>query len=274
MRILAIVALLATSVHGAVITVNPGPGAIQAAIDGASPGDTLLVMEGAYEESIVVDKRLKILCYSSAIVTLDAGCTASTAIKVEADDVVIAGLRVTGGTVYGVDIQNRDHIFVNNVVVTGTCPGVLYGINVYQSTRIKLLRNRTTNFADAGIYVGAIPVGGRVRMLDNISNGNVRGILLEDSPFGSRLIARRNVVDSNTDGIFLNNTAGASVTRSYLTLNSGNGIWLNASSSDNRLRGNDISSSGGQDALDEGTSNCWQGNSCEDTSCPDASGCP
>lgn len=54
---LAVVLLLAGLAQGATITVSPGE-SIQAAIDAASPWDTIEVQSGTYRESVNVTKSL------------------------------------------------------------------------------------------------------------------------------------------------------------------------------------------------------------------------
>lgn len=270
-----LVLVLAATSHAAVIDVNPGPGTpLQDAIDAAAPGDTLRVHGVAYGEAVVVDRSLRIVGDGAGYTIIDGGCDNVVTMNITADDVRIEDVTVTGGTIFDINIAGRDRVTVEDSELAGACAGVLYGVNVYQSTRIKIRRNSAFDYADAGIYIGAIAVDGRVKVIKNFCANNVRGILLEDSPLGSRLLVRANDLGLNGDGIFLNNASGAVLSGNEVGGSTNNGIWLNAGSDTNLIRGNAISGSANVDAFDEGTNNCWRGNSCEDTSCPDASGCP
>jgi parallel beta-helix repeat protein len=263
--------LLAPGLDAAVIDVNPGPAALQTAIDAASPGDTLRVHAGTYTEGITVTKALRIIGDGASVVTIDAGCAAAAAVWVAADGVILRGVKVTKGTFYAIDVANRDNVSITDVQVFQGCGTEQYGVNVFQSTRVRLRRNFAGGFADAGIYIGGIGANGRVRVIGNDCNGNVRGIIIEDSLPG--VVASRNGAGDNTsDGIFVHNTDGARLMRNVVYSNDGNGIHVDGTSDDNLLRRNQISGSGGLDVVDDGTSNCWAGTTYM-TGTPNPAGC-
>lgn len=275
---IAIVAalVLASTAPAAVVDVFPGGGTpLQDAITAASPGDTLRVHAGTYSESVTINKRLKLRGDGVDAVTIDAGCGNFRTVEVTtgAERVTIQGVTVTGGTFYDLDIWGTsvNRIKVKDTILIEACGSALYGINVYQATRVKLIGNEAYGYSDAGIYIGAIPADGGAKAVRNNCHDNVRGILLEDSPMDSKLIVRRNTTANNADGIFTSNADDAVISGNTVTGNTNNGIWLNATSENNRVRGNDISGSGGVDGVDDGTGNCWRGNTCAGT-CPDV--CP
>jgi hypothetical protein len=113
---------------------------------------------------------------------------------------------------------------------------------------------------------------------DSGGGGAPRAIFVESCPFGSRVILRNNHASGPyfpvTDGIVLEGADGVRVLRTSLSVLGGVGISLDAASDDNRLTSNQISSTAGPNVADAGTSNCWLRNECDDTSCPDATGCP
>jgi parallel beta-helix repeat protein len=265
-------------VWGRTIHVNPGSGGpLQAAIDGASDGDTLRIHAGTYNEAIDVTKRLRLIGDGADVVTVDAGCGAFTALNVGADGVTVRRLTVTRGTFYALDVENRDKVTIQETVTVAGCGSEEYGINLYQSTNVKLLRNETGGgFHDAGIYIGGIPSEARVRAIRNDSTGNQRGIIVEDStdvPGGPPTVqVQANTVSGNGTGIFLHNSDGIRVYRNTVTGNANSGIELDGQSDENRIIGNDISGST-QDVADGGTGNCWKGNTYTTGSAP-TTGCP
>ena len=99
-----------TSSSPAEIHVYPGE-SIQAAIDSAAPGDTIIVHAGTYNEKIVIDKPLTLLgaqhdvdprggAWKDNITTINPG-EGNTGINITSSDVVVNGFEVTGG-VYGI----------------------------------------------------------------------------------------------------------------------------------------------------------------------------
>ncbi|NGM70519.1 PQQ-binding-like beta-propeller repeat protein [Natronolimnobius sp. AArcel1] len=69
---------------------------IQDAIDAAQPGETILVGDGTYEESLTIDKELTLRSVSDGGAVLDGGDELERAITVESDDVTVDGFRIEG----------------------------------------------------------------------------------------------------------------------------------------------------------------------------------
>jgi len=78
------------------IPVNPGPGAIQAAIDGAAAGDLILVAPGTYDEMVIMWKPVKLQGYGEGSTIIRAVNTPAE--KLQAWRTNVEGL-VTGGSV-------------------------------------------------------------------------------------------------------------------------------------------------------------------------------
>jgi len=100
---------------------------IQAAVDAAEPGDTVLVRPGTYHESVTVDSAVKIVAPDGA--TLDGSDSDGPAIDVETDaDVIIDGLTITGyergiaalGTAGDWEVRN---VIVRNVEFSAIAAG-------------------------------------------------------------------------------------------------------------------------------------------------------
>ena len=255
----------ATPCRAKTIVVTPGLGTpFQDAINAASPRDTLRVSPGTYPEAIVIDKALRVIAQGCCSWVIDAGCAASTAVNILADQVTFSGLTVQGGTFYEVDAEHRDRVKVLRSIMTETCGTAEYGIQVYQSTNAKVLLNETSGFSDAGIYIGGIGQSGNVRVLKNESSGSARGYIVEDClPGPQGVILSGNVALQNTQsGIFLHNSDGVRLLHNSVTGLPGTtltGIELDATSDDNLIVGNTISENT-SDVVDNGTNNCWRNN--------------
>ena len=147
----------------------------QSAIGAASPGDTLRIFPGTYAEAVVIDKALRVIPGGCCAWVIDAGCTASTAVNILADDVTFSGLAVQGGTLYEIDVEHRDRVKVLRSIMSETRGTAEYGIQVYRSTNVKLWLNETSGFSDAGVYIGGIAKSGDnsdgVRLLHNCVTG-------------------------------------------------------------------------------------------------------
>jgi len=263
-RIALVIALIvAGAAPAAVIDVTPGVGTpLQDAIDAASPGDTIRVRAGTYGENVSVTKTLKLIGDGADVVTVDGGCVQDATLTVGADGVLVKGLRVIGANTYEIDIRDRTKVRVIGTEVDDTCGTALYGINVYLSTDVKLIRNTGSGFSDAAIYVGEIPVDRKVRVLRNTVSGCERGIfveLTEDTQPGKGVIVSHNVALQNTRGIFLIGADGIKITGNEATDNTVSGIELDGNCNGNLIARNRISGSP-DDVLDAGSGNCWRGN--------------
>ena len=95
MRWLALLfsALVALPALAAEHEVAPGPGRLAAAIGGASPGDVLILTDGAYPGPVTIDRTLTIIGPRGAVVD---GTGDGTVITISAADVVLKGFTVTG----------------------------------------------------------------------------------------------------------------------------------------------------------------------------------
>ena len=167
--------------EGATITVDDdGPadyGTIQAAIDGASDGDTVLVNNGTYMESIIIDKQISLNGWDNAT-TLINGSEDSHVIMVQVDNVNISGFTVQGGgEVFSALCLDRS---ANSVINNVTLQYSYNGLFLYDSHFCTITRN-TINGNRRGIYLD--------RSDDNVISGNkihlniYTGALIRNSEF-------------------------------------------------------------------------------------------
>ena len=107
------IAYLSSSVGSANITIGPGD-SIQAAINGASPGDLIEVKSGTYHEDLVIDKQLTLRGVDSGdekpLLLSDGSYGAITLIE---DGITFEGFRLTD---LGIDVTSDGNIIRDNVI--------------------------------------------------------------------------------------------------------------------------------------------------------------
>ncbi|MFD7868192.1 nitrous oxide reductase family maturation protein NosD [Streptomyces sp. NPDC057682] len=205
----------ATSGH----VVRPGQ-SIQAAVDAARPGETIVVEPGTYRESVLITTpgitlrgagdRTVIEPGEGAARTGNACAKAGNGICVlgtaghTVDGVTLRSLSVAGFTRSGVWASWTDRLEVRSVTSAGN--GV-WGIAQQRSTRSDVRDNHAYGNGDAGIFVansvdeegGATDTGGT----------RVRGNTLSDNRIGftarrvRNLSARDNTLTANCTGVFV-----------------------------------------------------------------------
>ncbi|MEM2096704.1 MAG: hypothetical protein QXI70_00915 [Methanothrix sp.] len=114
--------ILVASADAATYTVCPygcTNSSIQDAINHASPGDTIVVYSGTYNENVMVNKPLKLVGINNP--TIKALNPAGNAVSVTASGVVLTGFTITGAsTGNGIDVSNTSPlIFYNNIEGNG-----------------------------------------------------------------------------------------------------------------------------------------------------------
>jgi len=192
---------------------------IQAAVNAASPGDTIIVREGTYTENVDVTKRLTIKSENGAEVTIvQAENPDGPVFKVTADYANICGFSVKGGGVgiylYG---SNNSTLVTNNVSSNHFC-----GIHLSLSD---------SNTLDENI------VNGGGIWLENSHNNSLLNNNVKSSKgdgisiwYSNSNTLEGNVIDSNqVDGITLLDSRNNILTRNNI-LNNGRGIYILRSS--------------------------------------------
>ena len=191
---------------------------IQAAVDNAISGDTIIVRNGTYTENVVVNKRLTIQSEKGAANCIVSASNPYAAVfNVAADYVNITGFTVENATgAAGIYLDGANYCDITGNNVTNN----YYGIYLYDSSNNTLTGNNVSNNTQAGIY------------LYSSSDDTITG----------------NNVTHNGDGIYMNNTMnmlleGNTVTNNTAQLGgeSGDGIRAAGTCNDTVIRGNNIS---------------------------------
>jgi hypothetical protein len=239
---------VANPASAATRTVKAGE-SIQAAIDAASPGDTIILKAGAvYTENLTITTdRLTIIGNGALLQPPATPGTPNTCDALFADDpstataitgVCIAGeidfetfevtepvsktrilnLRVDGFDGSGIfEFGGENTSFISNA--TSNNGG--YGIFSLSSPGAQVIGNRTSGSGDAGIYIGGSP-DARARVTGNRSSDNFMGLFIRDA---QNVTASGNQFTGNCIGVlFLGDSPGpvgaSSVTGNIIKNNS------------------------------------------------------
>lgn len=192
--------IIAANLEAATILVPDNYKTIQEAVNGASPGDTVIVREGDYKENIVISKPLTVRSYKGT------------------DDTVVRAA-VTGKPVF--EVKNIREAEVSGFTATGS---MIAGIYIDASENVKIKDNKAVNNG-SGIILSS---SGNNTLANNSADSNRQyGIYLKSS---DKNILEKNSVRSNMDtGIYIRSSSYNSVTGNKITLNAWNGILLWAS---------------------------------------------
>src|SRR5262249_43277648 len=153
------------------VVVGPGE-SIQAAVDAARPGDTIVVT-GRHRENVAVTTDGITLRGAGAVLepaatpTQNAGLDPSTPADVdgicvlgevirEVRDVTISGFTIRGFSEGIVAVGAHHATFERNVALDNEG----YGITAFISTGTRMLFNRASGSDEAGFYIGDSPAAG------------------------------------------------------------------------------------------------------------------
>ncbi|HHB12493.1 MAG TPA: nitrous oxide reductase family maturation protein NosD [Chromatiales bacterium] len=132
----------------ATLVVEPGVGTIQQAVEEAAPGDVLRLVPGRYQGPVVIDRTLVLTGSEASVV--DGGGAGRT-ITVDAPDVLVRGLTVTGS---GLRLETEDAgIFVTAAgdrarIESNRLEDNLIGIYLKGPRDARVVRNRISGRRD------------------------------------------------------------------------------------------------------------------------------
>lgn len=205
-------------------TIVVGPGqSIQAAVDQASPGDTVLLRPGVYHQSVQIRTDgitlrgsgdfpggtllvppasfPKTLCNGAfgptgiCILAKNVNAKTGAVITPVRDDTVTA-LRVSGFPANGVFGYGTSELAVTRVVAVNDGD---YGISRFDSTRTLFADDTAIGNDEAGFYVGDSPDADTV-VRDNVATGNQFGIFIRHA---RQVLVTGNWLTGNCQGIMV-----------------------------------------------------------------------
>jgi len=241
---------------------------IQWAVDNATAGDTIIVRDGIYVETVNVSKPLTLKSENgSANCIVDAGGNES-AITLSADGITLDGFTVTNTSWKNVTLSNNTFLFItgkggiyvcsnnnkilNNNALNNSYNGIdlryssnntlsnnnasnnyHYGINLRYSSNNMLSNNSASNNGYNGIYLYSS--SNNTLSNNNALNNYFDGVCLYSS--SNNMLLNNNVLDNNI-GIALHCSGNNTLSNNNISNNFG--IWLYYSSN-NILLNNNIS---------------------------------
>ena len=237
---------------------------IQWAVDNASDGDTIIVRDGTYYESITVSKHLTIKSENGSENCIVDG-SGSDVFTLKADGIRIEGFTIKGGY-DGIHILSNNNTIINNIISSNDA----YGIYLYKSNNHMIRKNE---FMNDGIFVDDSynnivednTVNGKPlvyledesdRIIDNAGqvilvkckNITVMNSELTNTDIGVELwqsdnclISNNNISSNVYNGIYLKYSNNNSISNNKICSNGWDGIGLYGYSNNNIISNNNIS---------------------------------
>jgi nitrous oxidase accessory protein NosD len=209
--------------------VAPGTGTLQAAIDVAGPGATLVLHDGVYAGPVVIDKALKLICVGPSQCKIDAQCSANVTLDIQEQKVLVKGTGkaafiVQGGLVTQIRIAAIKVQLKHLGAVYGAtpCGDEQNGIEITGSSSIvKLSDVSSAGYPGAGLLLNGLPGYTAISVKRFVGVEDGVGILIQNSgaaskPGGSRIKIDKAVLAYNQFGVLMANSDGVRITHSIL----------------------------------------------------------
>ncbi|GAA6139083.1 hypothetical protein NBRC116583_28300 [Arenicella sp. 4NH20-0111] len=192
----------------AIVVVNEGE-SIQEAVKTASPGTTIQIMPGTYNETVYIDKdsiHLIGVFDQGKRARLDGEGKLNDAILYSGNNIAVENLFITGYKGNGIMGQAGNNFEIRNNIIKDT--GV-YGIFPQLGKNGIVEHNVVSGIEDAAIYIG---MSDNVHVSHNDVFDSVAGIEIENS---RHAIVENNFVQNNTGGILAFITPGLPIKTTY-----------------------------------------------------------
>jgi parallel beta-helix repeat protein len=232
---------------------------IQAAVNDASSGDTIIVYPGTYTENVSVNKdHLTIQSQNGADSTITQAANPNDHVfEVTADYVNISGFTIKGATgKNGVYLKSAQYCDVSNNDISNNYNGVC----LYTASHNKIMNNNVSN--NVGAFGTNNPRGGVYlynsngnKITHNDLSHNQDGIVLKGSS-NENDVEHNNVKSNDYWGIILENSHNNKIASNTVNENGWGGIRLKASSSNNNIIRNSVSKESRGIYLGDSNNNC------------------
>jgi parallel beta-helix repeat protein len=179
---------------------------IQDAVDSANPGDTIFVFDGIYNETLIINKPIKLIGSGSNNTIITSKIVDElyqSIIFLTVDNCIISGFTINNTSpqaeVIGIRIKSSNNTVVNNII-----KNVTYGIYFLNDLRDEIItKNIISNnkifYCDFGIFV--FSEASHNTIMNNKILHNREGIDLYRAT--NNTISRNNVSLNNIYGIFI-----------------------------------------------------------------------
>jgi parallel beta-helix repeat protein len=241
---------------------------IQGAINAASPGDTVLVFPGTYNENIVVHKTVHLTSTGGASATnIIAADSGEHVFNVSGmDGVTISGFNVSGATgssMAGIYLRDSNNNTLTGNMLTNNSFGIYVSSSHFSymqsgdderflsnSSNNTLIANRANNNTRHGIYLsGSI----NNNLADNTANDNTeQGIYLSRS--SNNNLTGNTANNNDRCGIIMHVLTRNNILADNTACNNYCGIYM-YSAINNTLKGNTVEANGFGISLDDSSDN-------------------
>jgi len=210
---------------------------IQAAIDGASPGDIIHVKNGVYYENVNVDKRLTLLGENPRYTIINGSGLelGGPLVHIGSNNVSFVGFGVThsvGGNM-GIEVDDSQYceVFENIVSFTGS-GGIAFNGGSHNSAHANTVHNCSTNGGIEAV------LSNHNSIIYNVIYFNPGGIVLNNASFN---FIAHNTIESNNKGINLYWTSkGNEIHENLIKRNAAEGIIISNHSNGTTISRNRI----------------------------------
>jgi hypothetical protein len=153
---------------------------IQDSIDAASAGDSVVVHQGTYDESISLIDSITVCSAEDGLVTIDGGNSTQTVLASGVDNTTLGGngrrFTIEGGDDYGVHFISSSNLIADDIDVKATdshqdVAGVFF---YYCSSSVQLIRSEVHGQDSLGIYVYFSDVGIEDYHVHGVADNGIR----------------------------------------------------------------------------------------------------
>jgi nitrous oxidase accessory protein NosD len=184
-------------------------GTIQAAIDNASSGDTILVASGTYRENLTIKKSLSIVGENRTTTIIDCGGS-DYAISISSENVTIESLTITntiaGHSGIGIHVSRSTGVVMSDTEITNTSTGLTLDLSSNGAFSDDVIVNNTNGIMISGsssnVFSNDLISS---NSLGVIFNGYLYNNLLSGNTFSSNLVDVFLSADSNNNFFYHNN---------------------------------------------------------------------